>query len=148
MRTSRRSSRRLKQPALSSKGMRSDLKEYLDTRRLGWPYEDCYRVERLEGHRFIAMIGDELAGLSYAEMTDDGKEAVMHMNLKSQYAEYGIGTELLNLLMDDLRDSGFEIIRYEISPERYSVQIYRNLGFEVESRDEEAVRFIWRRQEG
>ena len=105
-------------------------------------------VERLEGHRFVAMIGDELAGLSYAEVSSDGREAVMHMNLKSQYAEYGIGTELLNLLMDDLQDSGFETIRYQVRPERYSVQIYKNLGFEVESRDEESVRFIWRRQEG
>lgn len=128
--------------------MRSDLEDYLNTRRLGWPYEDSYHVERLDGHRFVARIGDELAGLSYAEVSDDGKEAVMHMNLKSRYAEYGIGTELLNLLMDDLRDSGFETIRYEISPERYAFQIYKNLGFEVKSQDEEAVRFIWKRREG
>ena len=125
--------------------MRNDLRDYLNTRRRGWPYEDSYHVERLDGHRFVAMIGDELAGLSYAEVSGDGKDAVMHMNLKGQYAEFGIGTELLNLLMDDLRASGFETIRYEISPDRYSVQIYRNLGFEVESQDEEAVRFIWRR---
>ena len=125
--------------------MKKEFQDYLNTRRLGWPYEDSYHVERLEGHRFVAMIGDELAGLSYAEISDDGKEAVMHMNLKSQFAEYGIGTELLNLLMDDLQDSGCDIIRYEISPERYAFQIYKNLGFEVESQDEEAVRFIWRR---
>ena len=117
----------------------------MNTRRLGWPYEGSYHVERLGGHRFVAMIGDELAGLSYAEVGDDGKEAVMHMNLKGRFAEYGIGTELLTLLMDDLKDSGFETIRYEISPERYAFQIYKNLGFEVESRDEEAVRFIWKR---
>lgn len=123
----------------------SELKDYLDIRRLDWPYGDCYHVKRLDGHRFVAMIGDELAGLSYAEISDNGKEAVMHMNLKSQFAEYGIGTELLTLLMDDLKDSGFETIRYEISPERYAFQIYKNLGFEVESRDEEAVRFIWKR---
>ena len=81
------------------------------------------------------------------KLSADGKEAIMHMNLKNQYAEFGIGTELLNLLMDDLRDSGFETIRYEISPDRYSVQIYKNLGFEVESKDEETVRFVWKRQE-
>ncbi len=124
------------------------MQEYLNTRRLGWPYEDSYHIERLEGHRFVARIGDELAGLSYAATGNDGKDAVMHMNLKSQYAEYGIGTELLNLLMDDLKESGFETIRYEISPERYAFQIYKNLGFTVENQDEEAVRFIWRKQEG
>ncbi len=121
-----------------------DLQKYLSTRRMGWPYEDSYHVDHMGGHRFVARIGDELAGLSYAEISDDGKEAVMKMNLKSQYAEYGIGTELLELLMHDLQDSGLEIIRYEIPPERYAFQIYKNLGFKVERQDDEAVRFIWR----
>lgn len=97
------------------------------------------------GHRFVARIGDELAGLSYAEFSADGKEATMKMNLKSRYAEYGIGTELLELLMEDLQSSGLETIRYSIPPERYAFQIYKNLGFTVESQDEEAVRFIWKR---
>ena len=47
--------------------------------------------------------------------------------------------------MADLQQSGFRIIRYEIPRERYAFQIYKNLGFEVESRDEEIVRFIWRK---
>lgn len=122
------------------------LKNYLETRRMGWPYEDSYRVERLAGHRFVARIGDELAGLSYAVLSADGTEVVMKMNLKKEYAEYGIGTELLHLLMDDLQRSGCTAIRYEIPPERYAFQIYKNLGFSVESQDEEAVRFIWRRE--
>lgn len=126
---------------------KEELKNYLDTRRLGWPYEEAYHVGHLDGHRFVAEIGDELAGLSYADTDADGKEAVMHMNLKGQYAEYGIGTELLNLLMDDLMQSGFRIIRYEIPRERYAFQIYRDLGFSVESQDEENVRFVWRRDD-
>lgn len=112
---------------------------------MGWPYEDSYRVEALAGHRFVAKIGDELAGLSYAVVNDDANEAFMKMNLKKEYAEYGIGTELLHLLMADFRESGFGVIRYEIPPERYAFQIYKNLGFAVESQDESAVRFIWRR---
>lgn len=124
---------------------KAELKEYLNTRRLGWPYEDSYRVEAMAGHRFVARIGDELAGLSYAVMSEDGKDAVMKMNLKGQYAEYGIGTELLHLLMDDLKESGCRTIHYAIPPERYAFQIYKNLGFRVESQDEEAVRFIWER---
>ena len=122
------------------------LKNYLETRRMGWPYEDSYRVERLAGHRFVARIGDELAGLSYAVLSAGRTEAVMKMNLKKEFAEYGIGTELLHLLMDDLQSSGCEAIRYEIQPERYAFQIYKNLGFTVESQDEEAVRFVWRRK--
>ena len=125
---------------------KEDLQKYLATRRLDWPYEDSYHVDHMGGHRFVAMIGDELAGLSYAELSTDGKEAKMKMNLKSQFAEYGIGTELLELLMEDLQNSGVEAIRYEIPPERYAFQIYKNLGFVVESQDEDVVRFIWRKQ--
>ena len=125
---------------------KEDLQKYLATRRMGWPYEDIYHVDSAGGHRFVAKVGDELAGLSYAEVSDDGRAAVMKMNLKSQFAEYGIGTELLELLMDDLQTFGFEIIRYEIPRERYAFQIYKNLGFTVESQDEETVRFIWKKQ--
>lgn len=56
---------------------KEDLKKYLATRRAGWPYEDSYRVDNVGGHRFVARIVDELAGLSYAEISGDGKEAVM-----------------------------------------------------------------------
>lgn len=66
---------------------KEDLQKYLDTRRMGWPYENSYHVDHMGGHRFVAKIGDELAGLSYAEISDDGKEAVMKMNLKSQDEE-------------------------------------------------------------
>ena len=70
----------------------------------------------------------------------------MKMNLKSRFAEYGIGTELLELLMEDLQESGFRTIRYSIDPEHYAFQIYKNLGFTVESQDEEAVRFVWKKR--
>ena len=124
---------------------RDKLKEYLATRRLGWPYEERYRIESMGDHRFVAKIDDELVGLSYAEIIQPGREARMKMNLKSRYAEFGIGTELLETLMEDLQQSGFEIIRYEISKEYYAYQIYRNLGFEVETQDMEEVKFIWKR---
>ncbi len=126
---------------------RNELKKYLDTRRQGWPYEGRYHIDKMGDHRFLAKIDDELAGLSYAEIIEPGKEAGMKMNLKSSYAEYGIGTELLETLMDDLKESGFSTIRYEISKEHYAFQIYRNLGLEIESQDPETIRFVWSRKE-
>ncbi len=122
-----------------------ELKTYLETRRAGWPYGDSYLVEHLADHRYVAKAGGEFAGLSYAEISGDCLTARMKMTLKAKYAEFGIGTELLFLLMEDLKNSGFETIRYEIRPEHYAFQIYKNLGFSVENQDEEAVRFIWKR---
>ena len=121
---------------------KEQLRAYLATRRAGWPYEALYHIEDKGNHRFFARIGDDLAGFSWAETS--GREARMHLSLKPQYAEYGIGTELLELLMADLRESGFRTVRYETELRYYSVQIYRNLGFEVESRDAERIAFVWR----
>lgn len=123
------------------------LREYLNTRRLGWPYEELYSVENMGGHRFVAKIGSEIAGLSYAEISESDSEARMKMNLKSSFKEYGIGTELLELLMDDLIAAGYDTIRYEISKEYYAFQIYRNLGFRVESQDIDTVKFVWTRDD-
>ena len=121
---------------------KKELEEYLKTRRMDWPYEGRYRIECKDNHRFLALIDNEIAGLSYAEVDSNREEACMKMNLKAQFAEYGIGTELLNLLMKDLIESGYRIIRYEIPKERYSFQIYKNLGLKVEKQDEERICFI------
>lgn len=121
-----------------------ELSEFLRTRREGWPYEGRYRLESFGPHKFIAKIDTELAGLAWADVTASG-EAMMHMNLKKDYAEYGIGTELLETLMADLQEADFGTIRYEIDSQYYAYQIYHNMGFSVESQDEERVRFIWKR---
>lgn len=122
---------------------KNDLEKHTTIRRQNWPLKDKYRVEKLPNHRFVAYVGDELAGLSYAEINDS--EAKVHMNLKSEYTEYGIGTELLYMLMHDLKESGFKIIRYEIYRDRYAYQIYRNfLEFNVEEENDEIVKFIWK----
>lgn len=121
------------------------LREYLDTRRRSWPYEGRYSVLDKGEHRFVAQIDGQLAGLSYAEIIEDGSEARMRMNLKKEYAEYGIGTELLELLMEDLQKAGYSTIRYEIGKEYYAFQIYQNLGFEVDYQDTDIVKFVWKR---
>ncbi|MBR0372917.1 MAG: hypothetical protein IJH91_00105 [Mogibacterium sp.] len=151
------------------------LPDYLATRRLNWPYESVYHIENAGAHRFVAWVGDELAGLSWAEAGDGGPvaasdslaaaaadavaagfddtctaasagtaaaEARMRMTLKPQFAEYGIGTELLALLMANLQSAGYDVIRYEIDPRYYSVQIYRNLGFVVDRGDSDHDRAV------
>lgn len=37
---------------------------------------------------------------------------------------------------------GRYVVRYSISVEHWAYQIYDNLGFEVESRDEETINFV------
>ena len=119
----------------------SYLEEYLAIRRIGWPYEDSYEVNPFGEHGFVAKVEGNVAGLAWADVID--ASAVIHMNLKSQYAEYGIGTELLHILMDHLKNMGILTIRYTISKEHWAYQIYDNLGFRIEKQDMDNIYFIW-----
>ena len=78
------------------------LENYLKVRRMNWPYEGRYRVEQFRENGFVAKIDDSLAGLVWV---DDiaYKVARMKMNLKPEYAEYGIGTELLEIMVEHLK---------------------------------------------
>lgn len=116
------------------------LENYLNTRRANWPYEGHYNVKKFGEYGFVAMIDDNVAGMVWADI--NGKDATMHMTLKPDYKEYGIGTELLHKLMGFLIELGCESIRYTISVEHWAYQIYENLGFEIESRDTETINFV------
>lgn len=120
--------------------MTNYIEEYLNTRRARWPYDGRYVVKSFGQNGFVAMIDENVAGMVWADVTDG--EAVMHMKLKLEYKEYGIGTELLHKLMDHLVESGCKVVRYSISVEHWAYQIYENLGFKIESRDTETINFV------
>ena len=118
------------------------LENHLETRRKGWPYEGRYRVEHFRENGYAARIDDEVAGFAWAEDIAH-KEARVKMNLKAEYAEYAIGTELLETLVAQLKNTGYCRIYYTIKPEHYAYQIYRHLGFKAIYSDEEKIDFIW-----
>ncbi len=139
---------------MSNEGNESfDLQAYLAIRRAGWPYEKCYQLIQFKENGFVAKIDDVIAGFAWADDVTDNKdrcdkdyrEVRMKMNLKSEFAEYGIGTELLSMLMKHLQDSGYDRIYYMVKMEHYAYQIYKNLGFEILSRDDEKIEFLWKR---
>ncbi|MBQ4610599.1 MAG: hypothetical protein IJB30_02590 [Clostridia bacterium] len=74
------------------------LKNHLKTRRENWPYEGRYRLEQFKESGFVAKVDDEVAGFIWSEDITP-KEARIKMNLKAKYAEYAIGTELLETLV-------------------------------------------------
>lgn len=127
------------------------LEDYLKIRRMDWLYEGRYHLEKFRENGFVAKIDDVLAGLVWAEDVNtketNTKEAKMRMRLKSEYAEYGIGTELLETMVGHLKNSGYRKIYYSISPEYYAYQIYEHLEFKIIYRDEEKIEFLWSKDE-
>ena len=118
------------------------LENHLKTRRENWPYEGRYRLEQFKESGFVAKVDDEVAGFIWSEDITP-KEVRIKMNLKAKYAEYAIGTELLETLVTQLKTNGYCRIYYTIIPEHYAYQIYRHLGFAVTHQDEERIAFIW-----
>lgn len=118
------------------------LENYLKVRRMNWPYEGRYCVEQFRENGFVAKIDDSLAGLVWV---DDiaYKEARMKMNLKPEYAEYGIGTELLEIMVEHLKKQEYQKIYYSIKAEHYAYQIYAHLEFKTISAGEEMIHFVW-----
>jgi len=120
----------------------SYLENYLKIRRMNWPYEGRYRVEQFREKGFVAKIDDSLAGLVWADDITY-KEARMKMNLKPEYAEYGIGTELLEMMVDHLKKQEYQKIYYSIKAEHYAYQIYAHLEFKIISMEDEMIHFVW-----
>ena len=78
------------------------LREYLNTRRQFWPYEDSYHVDKMGAHRFMAKIGDELAGLSYAEITDERADGVEEVH-EQEGKHHNIEVEVESQDLDTVR---------------------------------------------
>ena len=123
----------------------SYLEEYLKTRRANWPYEGRYHIEQFKENGFVAKIDDVVAGFAWADNIAS-KEARMKMQLKVEFAEYGIGTELLETIVCHLKVNNYQKIYYTISTEHYAYQIYEHLEFKIIGRDEEMIHFLWQRQ--
>lgn len=118
------------------------LENHLKTRRESWPYEGRYHIHRFRENGYVARIDDEVAAFAWADDTGPD-EARVKMQLKAEFAEYAIGTELLETLVTQLKTTGYCRIYYSIIPEHYAHQIYRHLGFTAIYRDEERIDFIW-----
>ena len=65
------------------------------------------------------------------------------ISLFKEYRNQGIGTNLMNKMIDYLKDSGYAQTSLSVQKENYAVKLYSNLGFEIiDEKDEDYLMLL------
>lgn len=59
------------------------------------------------------------------------------ISLYKEYRGYGIGTELMERMLSELKDRGYEKTSLAVQKANYAVKMYRKVGFEIVDENEE-----------
>lgn len=62
------------------------------------------------------------------------------ISLYQEYRNFGIGTKLMETMLRELKDRGYDKTSLAVQKENYAVRMYRNVGFEIV--DENAEEYI------
>lgn len=57
--------------------------------------------------------------------------------LYKEYRRYGIGTALMNQMLTELKERGYEKTSLAVQKANYAVKMYQNVGFEIVDENEE-----------
>jgi len=91
---------------------------------------------------FVAEIEGIVVGAVWVrEMNDYGHIAdgvpSLAISLYKQYRGYGIGKELLNKMLIELKELGYERTSLAVQKENYAVKMYMSAGFEIVDENKE-----------
>lgn len=85
------------------------------------------------GAVWIRILSDEIKGFGNI----DKETPEFAISLYKEYRNRGIGTKLMNAMIEHLRNSGYRQTSLNVKKENYAVRLYKNLGFEIIGEDNE-----------
>ena len=94
--------------------------------------DHCIAAE--EGGRVIGMVWTRIMD-DYGHVDDDTPS--LAISLYIEYRGKGIGTELMKRMLSLLKDKGYGKVSLSVQKANYAVKLYKSLGFEVISENEE-----------
>ena len=91
---------------------------------------------------FLAEVDSSVVGAVWVrDMNDYGhiEDGVpsFAISLYKEYRGHGIGTALMKRMLCELKERGYKKASLSVQKENYAVQLYRNVGFNVVSENEE-----------
>lgn len=91
---------------------------------------------------FVAEIKNEIVGVAWSRiMNDYGHVDVetpsLAIAILKEYRNYGIGTELLRRILDELKYKGYKQSSLSVQKMNYAVGMYKKAGFEIVYENEE-----------
>lgn len=96
----------------------------------------------------VAEVENKIVGAAWSRIINDyghidNETPSLSISLYNEYRGLGIGTELMNQLLDLLKTKGFKQSSLSVQKANYASKMYRKLGFEiVRENDEEYVMAI------
>lgn len=90
----------------------------------------CFVAEhsgKIIGAVWVRILSGNIKGYGYI----DDKTPEFAISLFEKYRNQGIGTKLMNRMIDYLREKGYKQTSLNVQKENYAVKLYKKLGFEV-----------------
>lgn len=101
--------------------------------------------EEPHDHCLVAEVDGKIAGAVWVRIMNDyghvdDQTPSLAISLYPEYRGQGIGTQLLNQMLDMLRRTGYPQVSLSVKKENYALRMYQKAGFEtVEERGEEML---------
>jgi ribosomal protein S18 acetylase RimI-like enzyme len=99
---------------------------------------------------FLAEADGKVAGAVWVRVMEDYghlEEGVpsFAISLYKEYRNQGIGTALMERMLQELSIRGYEKASLAVQKANYAVRMYRKVGFEIVGENEEEYLMMWRR---
>ena len=94
---------------------------------------------------FVAEVNDKVVGAVWVRIMDDyghvdDDTPSFAISLLKEYRNYGIGTELMKRMLEELKNCGYKSGSLSVQKQNYAVGMYRKVGFQiVDENDEEYI---------
>lgn len=98
---------------------------------------------------FVAEADNKIVGAVWVRIMNDyghvdDETPSFAISLLKEYRNYGIGTELMKRMLDELRDNGYQQSSLAVQKMNYAVSMYKKVGFEIVDENEEEFIMICR----
>lgn len=97
----------------------------------------------------VAEINERIVGAAWVRIMNDyghidAETPSFAISLYEEYRHMGIGTALMNAMLQFLKEKGYRQTSLSVQKANYAVNMYKKVGFEVASEDEEAYIMVCR----
>lgn len=91
---------------------------------------------------FVAEINGAVVGAVWVRIMDDyghidNETPSFAISILKEYRNYGIGTELMKTMLDELKTCGYKQSSLAVQKQNYAVKMYKKVGFQIVNEKEE-----------
>jgi len=99
-----------------------------------------YTIEDFEA--LYEIVSDPETMQHYGHIDDETPS--LAISLLGRYRNYGIGTELMRRMLDELKSCGYKQVSLSVQKQNYAVKMYEKVGFQILNENEEEYVMVCR----